>query len=307
MRIDDIDIELVDVSACHRRPDPDWVETIREDMAARGQQMPIHVAEAGARFLLIKGRRRMLAAQAVGLSRIKAIVLPEFATNAALLLAQISAQILRGKLIVLDRAVAVAQWRAIYEATAGEVKPGPKATRVQTASMRADAARPGIGSNLTPIPSAQRIGLEVDPISDEVLAALAASFSGTFSEAAQRALGLNKSAVSRCLRIATIDATVRERIALHPIADHQSELLALSAEPAERQTLIANLLLSSPPSAHSVADAIAVIDRVAAVAPRAAWERISDGFARLPLAAKRQFIAENWDFIETILAERAAA
>jgi len=209
MRIEDIDIDLIDISASHRKPDPDWVDTLREDIAANGQQMPIQIAAAGARFLLIKGRRRLLAASALGLTRIKALILPELASEAALQLAQISAQVLRGKLVVLDRAIAVAQWRSIYEATKGAIKPGRRANRARALSV---SEEPGIRNNLTLITTP--IGLRIDPDADEVLSALAASFSGTFSEAAQRALGLNKEAVKRCLRIAMIDAGVRDRMAL---------------------------------------------------------------------------------------------
>lgn len=302
MRIQDIDIDLIDISPRHRQADPDWVETLRDDIGARGQQVPIQIAVTGERFLLIKGRRRLLAARTLGMTCLKAVVLPEFSSEAALMLAQISAQVLRGKLVVLDRAVAVAHWRMIYEETTGEVKPGPKAGR----GHRSTGDGTAIGGKLTLIASTQKLGLKLDPNSDEVFEALAASFAGTFSEAAQRALGLSKSAVSRCLRIASISESVRERIALHPIADHQSELLALSAESPERQAAIADLLLSSVAVAN-VADAIALIDHIPPVEKQAAWERVSDKFSKLPDPAKRRFLMEHWSLVEEILAERKAA
>lgn len=299
MRIEDINIDLIDISPRHRQADPDWVEALKDDIDARGQHTPIQVAIAGNRFVLIKGRRRVLAARTLGLSSLKAVVLPEFSSDAAIMLAQISAQVLRGKLIVLDRALAVAQWRMIYEETTGQVKPGPKAG----SKKQPDDDGGAIRVNLTLTPATQKIGLKLDPLSDEVFDALAASFAGTFSEAAQRALGLNKEAVKRYLRIARIDPTVRQQISLHRIADHQSELLALSAEPADRQQKIANLLTSNPPAATTVADALAMVLHTSRPVAPQPWERLSERFVSMSDDARRRFVSENRDVIEAVMAE----
>lgn len=176
---------------------------------------------------------------------------------------------------MLDRAFDIAQWREIYEDAVGAVKPGRKAISRKLATN-----------------------------SNEELEALADQFAGTFSDAARKAFKLSRDAIFRSLKIASISQSTRERISLHAIADNQSELLALAAEPAPRQIAIVNLLVSEPPAAERVADAIAIIDRVPPVAPPEAWAKISDKFSKLSDAAKRRFIEEHWDFVEALIVER---
>ncbi|MFC6444603.1 ParB/RepB/Spo0J family partition protein [Shinella zoogloeoides] len=273
-----IEIAAIDVSPNHRKPDPDWVTTLREDMARLGQHTPIQVVDFGGRFQLIKGLRRMLAVEQLGLVHIDAFVqsASEFSSSAALRMEQISAQIMRRELSVLDRSTNVADWRAIYETTTGVIRPGRKAIRGKLA-----------------------------PNSDDVLDAHAELFAGTFSEAAQRALGLNKDAVKRHLRIAKIDADVINRIALHAIADNQSELLALAAETADRQAAIADLLLSQPPGASSVAGALYLIDGTVPKVPLAPWETFSERFTNLKEPDQERFFEVHVAAIERWFARRS--
>ncbi|WP_411037062.1 ParB/RepB/Spo0J family partition protein [Shinella sp. BYT-45] len=274
----EIEIASIDVSPTHRKPDQDWVVALREDMARIGQHTPIQVVEFGERFRLIKGLRRMLAVEQLGLIHVDAFVqsASEFSSEAALRMEQISAQIMRRELSVLDRAVNVAAWRSIYETTAGVIRPGRKAIRGKLA-----------------------------PNSDEALDEHAEIFTGTFSEAAQRALGLNKDAVKRYLRIARIDAAVIDRIALHAIADNQSELLALAAEAADRQAAIADLLLSQPAGASSVAGAIYVIDGKLPTPALAPWERFSQRFTLMKEPDQERFFDLHAAAIERWLAKRS--
>ncbi|MGD9476108.1 ParB/RepB/Spo0J family partition protein [Shinella sp. G-2] len=273
-----IEIAAIDVAPNHRKPDPDWVAALREDMMHRGHHTPIQVVDLGGRYQLIKGLRRMLAVEQLGHVYIDALVQSpaQFGSDAALRLRQISAQIMRRELSVLDRAVNVASWRAIYETTTGMIRPGRKSIRVK-----------------------------FDPNSEESLEEHAELFSGTFSEAAQRALGLNKEAVKRYLRIAKIDAPVVDRIALHSIADNQSELLALAAETADRQGAIADLLLSQPAGASSVAGAIYVIDGTAPAPVLAPWERFSERFTSLRPPEQERFFDVHAAAIERWRAKRS--
>ena len=280
MQIADIDIDLIDVAKGRRVTDPAWEEALAADMSRNGQIEPIEVVEAGGRFRLIDGFHRIGARKIRGEAFVTAKIktVSEVATEAQMTLREIAANFMRRELSVYDKARDVARWRTVFEQASGGIKPGRKAISSKSATN-----------------------------SDEVLDEQAGLFSATFSEASQTALGLDKHAVSRYLRIARIDEAVGQRISLHRIANNQSELLAFSSEPVERQTMVANLLLSSPPAAHSVADAIAIIDRVPAVATRAAWERVSDKFAKLPEPAQRRFLLEHWEIVEAILAERKAA
>jgi len=273
-----VEIASIDVAPNHRKPDPDWVQALREDMIHRGQQTPIQLVDFGSRFLLIKGLRRMLAVEQLGLVYVDAMVqsASEFSSEAAIRMAQISAQIMRRELSVLDRSLNVADWRTLYETTAGVVRPGRRAIRGKLA-----------------------------PNSDDVLDEHAELFAGSFSDAAQRALGMSKDAVKRYLRIARIDAVVVGRIALHDIADNQSELLALAAETADRQAAIADLLLSQPAGASSVAGALYVIDGKLPAAALAPWETFSQRFTKLKEPEQERFFELHTAAIERWLAKRS--
>ncbi|MEO1986639.1 MAG: ParB/RepB/Spo0J family partition protein [Martelella sp.] len=280
MHIQDVDITLIDIPAGRRVVDPDWAEALAVDIQAHGLKEQIHVIKAGERLRLIAGAHRLAAAKRLSLKVIGAKVYEpsEYASEAAIKLAEISENFKRRELTVLDRAFDVAAWREVYEEAAGAVKPGRKKNRVK-----------------------------FDPNSEDALEEQSALFASSFTTASQKALGLNKEAVKRYLRIARITQGVREQISLAPIADNQSQLLALSAEPAERQVKIANLLTSNPPACSTVEDAIAMIDHVPRASKPERWERVSDQFGKLPETAQRRFMIEHWSIIETILAEREAA
>lgn len=280
MRIQDIDTSLIDIPAGRRVVDPVWAEALAADIREHGQTDPIQIIETGDRFRLIYGAHRLAAIKLLTLPVVAAKVYAagEYASEAAIKLAEISENFKRRELTVLDRAFDVFAWRAIYEAAAGTVKPGKKAISRKLATN-----------------------------SDGELEALAEQFSGSFSKAAIKAFGLSRDAIFRSLKIARITQDVREQISLIDLSDNQSQLLALSAETAERQVKIANLLTSSPPACGTVEDAIALIDRVPPAAKPERWEKVSDAFGKLPDTAKRRVLIEHWSLVEAIMAERQAA
>lgn len=255
--ISDIDPNLVDVPAGRRKADPVWVRALADLFAVDGQKTPIQVIAAGERFNLVFGLHRLLAAKLVG-APIKAEVksAEDFASAAAITLAEITENFARRELSALDRAVDIARWREIYEAAAGAVKRGRPSKLSQLVTISEEAAE---------------------------------QFAASFSDAARKALGIDRMAVSRAMRIASIGADVRDRIALHAMADNQSELLALAAEPADRQAAIVALLTADPAQAANVAEAIATIDRTPKQRPAAAWEQLSDKFSRLKPAEQNRF------------------
>lgn len=287
MRIEDIKISQIDIPRGGRVVDPVFAEALGLDMITKGQQTSIDVIEIkeafskeAPRYRLIAGRTRVAGMTIVKSETIRAQVYEpgEFASEAAIKLAEITENFMRRELTVLDRAYDVAAWRDIYEATQGAVKPGKKS----------------ISRNLA-------------TNSDGELMALSAQFAGSFTEAATAAFGLSRDAVFRSLKISRISDDVRRAISLNRIANNQSELLTLSAERADRQLLIANLLTTNPPAVSTVADAIAMLDHVPKAEPPAPWARVSDSFQKLTEAQKRRVIEENWDFIEGLIAERKAA
>lgn len=258
--LSDIDPDLVDVPAGRRKLDPTWVQTLAEEFRVRGQKTAIEVIADDGRYQLVFGGHRLAAAKLAHLL-VKAEVKSreDFASEAEITLAEITENLARRELSVLDRAVDIGRWRSIYEASHQLNKGGRK-------------------------PSAKlALGSEHDQ--EE----LSEKFALSFSEAAQLAFGLSRRDVFRASKIASIAADVRDRLALHIIADNQSELLALAAETAERQASIAALLASEPPQATTVADAIALIDRAPKQKPAAGWEQLSDKFSRLKPADQERF------------------
>lgn len=247
----DIAIDAIDVPAGRRRLDPAWVETLADLFSSQGQLSPIDVIAAGERYRLVFGGHRLAAAKHLGWPKLGAMVKsPEdYASEAEIKLAEITENLARRDLSVLDKAVDIARWREIYEATRGTVKRGRPSKLSQVVTISED-----------------------DP---------AERFAASFSEAARKAFGLDRMAISRSMRIASIAADVRDRIALHPIADNQSELLALAGELPGRQADIAALLTAEPAQASTVAGAIAILDRVPEPAKPTAWQKLSETFSRM--------------------------
>lgn len=270
-----IDVALVDVAAGRRKLDPAWVETLADLFSSQGQKTPIEVLATGERYRLVFGHHRLAAAKLLGYRAIQAVVKTpeEFASAADIRLAEITENLARRDLSVLDKSVDVASWREIYEATSGTVKRGRPSKLSQVATISDDHAE---------------------------------RFAASFSEAARKTLGLNRDAVSRAMRIASIDADVRDRIALHAIADNQSELLALATETPQRQADIAALLTAEPAQAVTVADAIATLDRLPKPAKVAGWQKVADGFSRLKEADQRRFFQLHEAAILAWLKERDA-
>lgn len=247
-------ISTITIRPGRRKLDPDWVRTIADSFAAEGQHTDIEVVGTEEASTLVFGGHRLAAAQMLGWVRIKAEIrtAAEIADEAQRKLREISENLMRRELSVLDRAVDIAAWREIYEATH---------------LLNTKGGRPR----------------KVDPeeTSDK--------FVTSFSEAAQKALGIERRALYRTLKVATIAAQVRDQISLHPVADNQSELLALAAEPVVRQEQIAALLTAEPPQAGSVADAIALIDRMAKPAAAPRWLKLADDFSKIKPSEQDRF------------------
>lgn len=277
-----VPVDAIDVPNGRRAIDPNWVEALATDMDARGQQTPIALVNIGkGRFRLIAGGHRLAAQIHRGAKSIDAIVRqPEdYASEAEMKLAEIAENFMRRELSVLDRAMDVSAWREIYEDARGAVKPGRKAKNDNSRKL---ATNSDLGD----------------------LEALAATFAESFTSAAQQALNLSRDGVFRALKIAAIAEPARSLIALLPMADNQSELLALSAQHVDRQLPIANLIAQG--EATSVAHAIAIVDAKPAPVAGAPWEKVSERFSRLKEAEQNRFFDLHREAIERWLAKRGA-
>jgi ParB family chromosome partitioning protein len=193
----------------------------------------------------------------------------KFSTDATMRLVSISENMLRRELTVLEKSVAISDWCAIYRAAQPVMKPGPKPSK---------GAAPEFSANLA-----------LNSV-DALLLDASASFSATFSDAAQAFLDVSRRGVFRALKIATIDALQRDRIAFHPLADNQSELTALADQSGERQSAIISIIIGG--KAANIEAAIALLDRRPMVT-QAAWERFSQKFARLAELEQDRFFELN--------------
>lgn len=265
--ISEIDPALVNVPAGRRKADPVWVRTLADLYQVEGQKQAIVVIADNDRYRLVEGLHRLEAAKLLGWAVRAEIKAPEhYAHEALITLSEITENFARRELSALDRAVDIVRWREVYEAVSGAVKRGRPSKLSQPVTISDEAAE---------------------------------QFAASFSEAARKALGIDRMAISRAMRIASICTDTRDRIALHAIADNQSELLALAAETTDRQAAIVALLTTEPAQAASVSEAVAIIDRAPKQKVAAAWEQLSDKFSRLkPVDQERFFELHEAAFLQ---------
>lgn len=271
----DIDIALIDVPAGRRKLDPVWVEALSDLFGSQGQQAPIEVIAAGDRYRLVFGNHRLAAARLLGWGKITASVkaADAFASEAELILREIAENFARRELSILDRAVDIARWREVYEAAHVLNKGGRK---------RKDA----------------------DP--EE----LSAKFALSFSDAAQKAFGLSRRSIFNANAIASIGADLRDRIALLPVADNQSDLLLLAGQSADRQEAIVDILTDEltddDARTISVSDAIAILDRTPKPAPATKLAKLSATFSALKEREQEAFFTLHEAAIQRWLKARGA-
>ncbi|MBZ9678934.1 ParB/RepB/Spo0J family partition protein [Mesorhizobium sp. ES1-1] len=245
-----------------RRTDPAWVATLMADMqAGNGHMVPIEVVPEtteGYQYRLILGAHRLEAVAGLGHVDIDAFIRDpkEVANEAQMRKREIAENLIRRQLSVLDRSRDIADWRDIYDAENGTGKAGRRKAR--------------------------------EVVEDDELSA---KFALNFSEAAQSVLGISRRSVFHALKIATIPSAIRESISLHPVADSQADLLVLAAEPAERQAAIAKLLLADPAEAFTVADAIALLDKVPAPIKEPTWQKVATAFSKMKEGDQDRFFA----------------
>lgn len=116
MNSERIPLDLIDMGGRLRMVDPDRVLIIMAPAAENGIRQPIEIrpAKAKGRFLLVSGGHRLTVARELGRADIPAIVLPKMSDDEARLL-EIDENVYRAELSDLDRAVFLAEKKAIHE------------------------------------------------------------------------------------------------------------------------------------------------------------------------------------------------
>lgn len=268
-----IEISRIERSDRLRLVNRSWAQAMAEAIAAGDRLPSIEVVERDGGFRLIDGAHRTSAHEIAGLTEIEAEVysVAEFSDEASIRLREIKTNMMRNEMTALERAVAIAAWKDLHEACFEPPKKGRKPKKLDDAKLLQNSA----------------------------------AFSARFSVTAAAALRISERSVFLAVQVANgIGLEIRERIHEAPIADTMSELLQLSHQAPDRQAKIVDLLLSEPPRAGSVAEAVAVLDVTPAPAKLAGWERVSDKFSRLSMVDQDRFFGAHADAIDRWLMAR---
>jgi ParB family chromosome partitioning protein len=194
-------IPLADIKVADRlrEIEEDHAQAIAASIAEVGLQSPITVrptpAAKGGKFTLVAGGHRYRAAQIAGLSEIDAFVVKADSRQALLL--EITENLVRNELSVIDRAIFVQRYRELWEEENGEIKAG----------------RPGVNRVTVTLFSA-----------------------GSFSDHVAERLGVSGETAKRLDRIARqLHPELKSTLRGTPVADQTTVLLQLAKLPPAKQ------------------------------------------------------------------------
>lgn len=224
-----IPLDMIDVPADRLRlPRPEMVSAIAATMADghQGQIMPIIVAARGNRFLLGKGSTRIAAARKAGLDSIKAVVRAEAFTDEELQAENLTATLLKSELTHLERAEYLTEWDRLTKELGLRQWGGDKRSK-RVADVEARDEEQGI------------IML---PCSD------------------LEALDIDKMALSRARKIASISSPAKLAVRGSHLENHQAELLALAEVDFNSQSTVVEMILDSDCAATKVLEALTLMD-----------------------------------------------
>lgn len=278
MRFLRIKVSQIDASKGLRAVSEAWAQTMAEEAQRDGgpRWSPVDVVDLGSdKYRLVDGRRRLAAVLKVGLDEIDARVLTaaEYAEEASLQLHEIKANLFQSGVTALERAIYLSAWKTLHEAATGPAKRGRKSA----AELAQTSA-----------------------------AIQAGEFVGLFSAVAAETLGISERSIQAAVQVArSLGENVRTRIASTPIANVMSELLQLSGETVDRQEKIVGLMLSEPPAANSVAEAIAIIDRVPPPKQLELWETVYVRLSKMTEAQQDRLFDQMAPAIERWFANRS--
>lgn len=265
-----IPVALIDTPAERlARVRPERVETIRASAAETGLLQPIVVMAAGERFRLIAGAQRLAAMRAAGEAEIEARVYEDGSLDAdGLTLAEIVENLIRRELSALERAEHLATLSEVLE------RRHPQAGR--GGDRRSDKFKKA-ASDQSAIFAVRSEVAEKTGLSDRSLRDALAIVRGLTADSKARLRG-----------------TAAE--------DNGAWLKALAAAEPELQAKALDLLLSTPPQAGSVPDAL--ILAAGGVIPSFNDRLLKStftNFAKLPKASQRAFLNAH----ETLIREHA--
>lgn len=268
-----IPLDLIDVPKARLRDiKVHRVETIAKDIAIQGQLQPILVVEEeSGRFTLGKGLQRLEAIRLNKGTEIDARVTSAAWINAQQLRLQtIMATLNREDFTALERCEALSDLKTVYEELYPETKNG--------GDRKSQAAK------------------NKDKNQNEIF---------SFSKTAADATGLSRRSIEIAVATWTgLAIVVRQRLRGTWIERKAGEIRALSETSLNIQNAVLDLMLSEPPQAGSVADAVTLAEGRKLTDPtEKAFKSVIDKWKRFPIGQKRTFIAAHRDEILRILRE----
>ena len=246
-------LDLIDVPANRLRDlEPAWVDHLAGLISVAGLHQPILVRPTGERFELVAGEHRHAAVVKLGHETIMAVV--EDLTDDQARLAEIDENLIRRELSVLDRAIFLAERKAVWERMHPETQHG-----------------------------GDRKSLKTQP--ENQVANLATRFS---ADAAEK-VGMSERSVQRACNIAaglTPDTVAQLRGTY--LVDHQRDLEAFVAMSPDSQKIALTKIVCG--EAQNIREAFRQPGEVAGPPPVTAV-KLLDFWSRASAKEKRQFLS----------------
>lgn len=261
-----VTVALIEVEGRMRPARADRIEVLKQDIDCNGLTHPLLVVRKGQKYRLVAGLQRLEAIRALRWAEVPVTVLPEDTPAADLRFAEIMENINREELTKLERAEHLAALKATWE----EMNP---------------AARHGGDRRSANV----RLVKEAENAAKNQSAIFALC-----SDIAEK-VGLSRRSFFNAIEIANgLFPSIKDRIRETWIADHQAGLQALAKVPADVQERACDALLSDPPQASSVADALLLAEgRALPKNDDKHYHRVTATWSRLSTKSRRAFIDEH--------------
>lgn len=235
----DIPLSEIDIPDNRARSfDPDEAQALAFIIAGTGLQHPIRVRAVGNRFRLVAGRKRLEAFRLLEWEAIPATV-STAATDDDARLEEVMENLGRYDLNKLDRCQHLYELKQVYERLHPEVKHG---------GDRGNQHTGGKTQNL-------RLATEGEEIFG-------------FAAAMAEKIGMSRRSIELAVEIWTgLTPESRQRLACTRLANHQSGLKELSEQSPAAQAGVLDLILSEPPAASTVSEAVAIFRKETVMTP----------------------------------------
>ena len=232
----DIPLSEIDIPENRARSfDPDEAKALSFIIAGSGLQHPIRVRAVGNRFRLIAGRKRLEAFRLLEWEAIPSTI-STAETDDDARLEEVMENLGRYDLNKLDRCQHLYELKQVYERLHPEAKHGgDRKSEIKTQNLRLDSESPEIFG---------------------------------FAAAMAEKIGMSRRSIELAVEIWTgLTPESRQRLAGTRLANHQSGLKELSEQSPTMQAGVLDLLLSDPPTAATVSEAVAISSKGTVLTP----------------------------------------